>query len=774
MQSSHPAEAGAAPGLTSDPARGIASRRAARLASLAAAFCLFAASAAAQTIEPPPAPRQKGERPRIALVLGGGGAKGAAHIGVIKVLEEMRIPVDCIAGTSMGSIVGAAYATGMSAKELEQVITAVNWKEILASAPREDYPFHRKQLDFAFTLGLELGWTKDGIIPPTGLVPTHQIEALFRRIVAGAGRVPSFDRLPIPFRAVSTDLESGGMVVFDRGDLATAMRASMAVPGAFAPVEDKGRLLVDGMLVRNLPVDVGRQLCGDVVIAVPVGNPAVTREKLNNLGAIAGQAMNIAIESNEKAQLATLRDADVAIPVILQNVGSADFALVPEAIPVGEAAARKMVEALSRYSLPPQEYAEWRAGLGRLYAEDKGGRIDELRMRGFATTNPEVIRSQVESQPGTDFDPAKADRDATRIVARGDYTAVSYELTAEDGGRNVLAYNAVEKPWGPDYLLFDINLGTNGKGDTVWGLRADLEKRWLNALGAELRTSVQLGRPNLVSVEYYQPLDLRQRFFFAPSVFGTQTLYYLYSGDTRLGQVDARRFALRLEGGAALDTWGELRVGLLRGGVVMNSYSGRPEDVPDLGHNSLGAATLRFGYDTFDKRIYATSGTLANVNANFSNTGLGADATYRTASFTLQHVLTTHRNVMTFTLKGGSDFDTGAPFYDQFRLGGMFNLSGLRMNQLVGREFAFGSLQVRRPFAMLNRTLGTAAYAGATLELGNVYRRYDGTPASGAIAAGSLFVGIDSKIGPLWLTYGVAEGGSSALYLYIGSPLDAY
>jgi NTE family protein len=221
---------------------------------------------------------------------------------------------------------------------------------------------------------------------PGGLVPTHQIEALFRRVVAGAGEVASFDRLPIPFRAVATDLESGEMVVFDHGDLAVAMRASMAVPGAFAPVDVEGRVLVDGMLVRNLPVDVARQACADIVIAVPVGPGRLARQ-VNAPDQWVGQAMNIAVEANEKAQLATLTDKDVLVPVLLKDIGSSDFADVPRAIPIGEAAARAAAASLSRYSLSAQDYAKWRSGLRELAAAPKP-RIDEVRMSGFNVTNP--------------------------------------------------------------------------------------------------------------------------------------------------------------------------------------------------------------------------------------------------------------------------------------------------------------------------------------------------------------------------------------------------
>lgn len=732
-------------------------------------FCLLAtlhvASAAdEQNVHPQ-------QRPRIALALGGGGAKGAAHVGVIKVLEEMRIPVDCVAGTSMGSIVGAAYATGMSAQQLEQVITAVNWKEILASAPRQETPVHRKNLDLIFTLGLELGVKEGGVVAPGGLVPSHQIESLFRRILAGAGQTADFDQLPIPFRAVATDLENGAMVVFDKGDLAAAMRASMAVPGAFSPVEYNGRLHVDGMLVRNLPVDVARKMCGDVVIAVSVGNPAVTRESLAALTGVLGQAMNIAIAANEKAQLATLTPRDVAIPVILSNVTSTDFAKVPEAIPVGEAAARAVAAALSRYSLSAREYAQWRAQLTQAAAVPKVN-VDEVRLVGFRTTNPEVVRNFLHVQPGDTYDPAKADEDTTRLVARGDYTAVNYRLSTE-AGRNIVTYTAVEKPWGPNYLMFDINLSTDFKGDAAWGLRWDYEKRWINARGGELRTSMQLGRPNLLGAEFYQPLDAAQRFFVSPGAFATQTVGYLYRDGARLAQLDTRRYGVYLDGGVALGSKTEFRLGLMRGEVNQSSTVGSPE-VPDLGSSALGAGTLRFIYDSLDRRLFPNEGAYAVVRGNVSNTGLGGERGYKTLSFTISKVAASDHNVWTVALRGGSDLNSNAPFYDQFKLGGLFKFSGYRLNELIGRKYALAGVQFRRRVADISETLGTAVYAGATLEAGNVYERLFGTQSRGALLSGSLFLGINSKLGPVYLGYGHSEGDHSAFYLYLGSSLELF
>jgi NTE family protein len=710
------------------------------------------------------APGAPGARPRIGLVLGGGGAKGGAHIGVLKVLEEMRVPVDCIVGTSMGAIVGAAYAAGLPANQLAEVVSAVNWRDVLKTAPREEYPVRRKGLDFIFTNGFEVG-VKDGdLAMPGSFLPTQQIEELFRRIVSRARQTSDFNKLPIPFRAVATDLESGEVMVFDHGDLAVAMRASMAVPGIFSPVDYNGRLYVDGMLVRNLPVDVARKLCADVVIAVPVGNPAATRDNLQGALKVMGQAMNIAIESNEKAQLATLTPRDVAIPVILTDITSGDFYKVPEAIPVGEAAARKAAASLARYSLPPNEYAAWRGDLRQL-AVARSAVIDEVRIEGTKVTDPEVVKTHLATKPGDTYNAENADADSAKLVARGDFTAVSTQLVTENG-RNVLVYNVTEKPYGPDYLKFDADLTTDFKGDTYWGLRVDYEKRWLNDLGGEARVAAQLGHPNALLAEFYQPVEKSQTFFVVPGLYANQILQYVYRNLNEVGQFDVRRYGARLEGGAALGSWGEVRVGLLRGRVDTRKTLG-DDTVQAPGGNDAGAATLRFSYDQVDQRLYPTRGGSASVNGYWSSTGLGADQSYKYLDARWLKVQSFGRNVFTVAARGGTDFNSNVPLYDQFKLGGLFQFSGYRTAQLVGREYALGSVQYRRRIGDLNETLGTGVYAGGTLEAGNVWQRADGTSAKGVIFSGS-------ELGPIYLGYGRSEGGRSAFYLYIGSAIEAF
>jgi NTE family protein len=710
------------------------------------------------------------KRLRIALALGGGGAMGAAHIGVIKVLEELRVPVDCIAGTSMGAVVGAAYATGMDADALDRIMTSINWKDTFKSAPRQDIPVRRKELDFVFTLGLELG-IKDGQVRvPKGLVPTQQIENLFKRIVAGARQTNRFADLPIPFKAVATDIESGDMVVLERGDLTQAMRASMAVPGAFAPVELNDRLLIDGMFVRNLPVDVARRSCGDVVIAVTVGNPPPKRGDLKDALSVLGRAAALGTELNEKAQLDTLSERDVAIKVVLDGINATSFDRIPEAIPIGEAAARNLRAQLARYGLSTTAYAAWRAGLGDV-AVARTERIDEVRIEGTEQTNPEVLRNFITLRPGDVFDPEQASADTTRLIGRGDFESVDFRTTQE-ADKTVLTYTVREKGLGTDRLLFDLNVQTDFEGDTRWGIRVDHRRTWVNSLGGEWRNTVQVGAPALVSSEFYQPLDAAQRFFVAPRLYYSNSFEDLFVDEKRVARLDVSRYGGALDVGMALGTWGEWRLGLERGRSDIDIDIGTP--LASGRRVSIGLWRTRFEYDQLDQAIFPTRGTRAVAWYYESTKSLGADDGYRKGQLNLRSVLSRGRNVFELGLRGGSDFGSDTPVYDQFALGGLNNFSGYQIGALRGREYVLGGATFRRRIFDLSGALGTGVYVGGGAQVGNVYDRIDGSDSSGVIWSGSAYLIIDSKLGPLYVGAGYSEGGRLAGYLYIGSSFDVF
>src|SRR5690348_13630394 len=287
--------------------------------------CLAVLAAAAAGAQQPEGTTPPKERPRIGLALAGGGARGGAHIGVLKVLEELHVPIDCIAGTSMGALVGGGYASGMRAGEIEQFITRVDWKSVVGGVgSRELQPAEQKR--FNDTSGsVELGLKGGRIVPPSGLIASSRVEDVLRSYVAQARAVADFDRLPIPYRAVATDMLTGNMVVIGHGDIATAMRASMAIPGAFAPVVADQYVLADGFMVRNLPIDVVRNLCADVVIAVNLAKPTAKREQLVGPASLISRSNDIMMEANERAQLETLTDRDIRIDVDLGAFSAADI-----------------------------------------------------------------------------------------------------------------------------------------------------------------------------------------------------------------------------------------------------------------------------------------------------------------------------------------------------------------------------------------------------------------------------------------------------------------
>ncbi|HUJ52989.1 MAG TPA: patatin-like phospholipase family protein, partial [Steroidobacteraceae bacterium] len=295
----------------------------------------------AQALTETPSAAPLHHRPRVGLVLSGGGARGAAHVGVLKVLEQTHVPIDAIAGTSMGAVVGGLYASGLSARDIEKIMTSINWQDAFRDRPpREDLDLRRKEEDENYLVKFPLGVRDGQIVLPKGLVQGQRLTETLRRLTLPVARITHFDDLPTPFRAVATDLENGDRVVMDSGDLTTAMRASLSAPGVFAPVERDGRLLVDGGIADNLPVDIARAMGVDVLIVVDVSAPLLVRQQLSSAPVISNQMLAILIRHNSEAQLASLTPKDILIQPPLGNASSFDFGSVGKVIGAGEIAAR--------------------------------------------------------------------------------------------------------------------------------------------------------------------------------------------------------------------------------------------------------------------------------------------------------------------------------------------------------------------------------------------------------------------------------------------------
>ncbi len=424
--------------------------------------------------------------PRIGLALSGGGARGIAHVGVLKVLEELRVPIHCVTGTSMGAIVGGTFAAGTPPLEMEKLVLAANWDEIFRDRPpRQEISVRRKIDDYKTLFAPEYG-VKDGSLAlPKGFIAGVSIESFFRMLSIRAFDVTDFRKLPIPFRAMATDIETGEAIVLDHGSVAQAMRASMSLPGAIAPVEIDGRLLVDGGISNNLPIDEARKLCADVVIAVNISTPALKRKDITSALSVTTQLVNFLGKQTVDDQLKSLGERDVLIAPDLGDISVSTFDRSVDAIRIGEEATRAMADSLRRYSVPPEQYAALRA---TQVAELKPlGSVDEIRIEGLERTNPEVLQALVQTKAGEPLSEGKIGADLRRVYGQGGFESISYHITG-DGGPRAMVIEPREKSWGPDYLRFGLGLASDFQGDSMFNALFQYRKTWLNRLGGEWLT----------------------------------------------------------------------------------------------------------------------------------------------------------------------------------------------------------------------------------------------------------------------------------------------
>jgi NTE family protein len=706
-------------------------------------------------------------RPRIGLVLSGGGARGAAHIGVLKVLEEMRVPIDYIAGTSMGSIVGGSYASGNSVDQMLRDISTIKSADLATDSPsRQDIAIRRKEDDLKNYLGPELGLRRGRLLLPKGVVTGIGLEAVLRDLAKVKGSV-DFDKLPIPFRACATDIETGKMTVFRSGDLAAVMRASMSVPGAIAPAEIEGKALVDGGLTRNLPVDVAREMGADVIIAVNLGTPLMRRDQIDSLLGVTGQMINILTEQNVSASLASLKPDDILILPELGDYSSTDFDHMPDTVPIGEAAARKVKDLLKRYSLTPEQYAEHRSRQTGVAAADTSP-INEIRVEGLKRVNPKVIAENMETQVGKPLDIKVVDADMRRIYGRGDFEHVGYRLI-EEPGKRVLVVDAVEKSWGPDYLRFGLGLSSETNGDSYFNVLASYRKTWLNRLGAEWRNDVQVGQATLLFSEFYQPLSVHRYFFLAPMVQYDQYLSKVFQGDVPLATYNNRITTVGLDLGSQITKYGELRIGLVGGSRTFTLSSGPSYLVPAVDNADIGAVRARLRIDQLDSVKFPRSGYAATAEILDSSTGLGARDNYTRWEGDLITAVSSGDNTVQLALKGGGTIGSSPlPVYDQFSFGGFLRLSGYQTGQFYGESITFGRLMYYRKLSKAVLTEGV--YAGASLEAGRIGGQLVSGNATGMVTAGALFVAADTPLGPMYLGYGIGEDANRTIYFFLGRP----
>lgn len=704
------------------------------------------------------------QRPRVALVLSGGGARGAAHVGVLRVLEEMRVPIDLIVGTSAGAVVGGLYASGMSPDEITVFLTDLDWDRALTDRPpRRNLSFRRKEDDARYLTRLEIGYRNGRLYLPRGLIAGQNVNFLLKTQTLDAAAIERFDDLPIPFRAIATDIETGEMVVLDHGDLALAMRASMSVPGAFAPVEVDGRLLVDGGLVRNLPVDVARSLGADVVIAVNVATPLAARDELADVVGLSIQVINVLTLQNVADSVAALTERDVLIQPELRTVEASAFRQIRQAIASGISATRAAAARLAPLAIAPEKYQH--------YLDRQRGRnreppvIDFIEVVGNERVATEVISSRVRTASGQPLDLDVLAVDLERVYAIGDFENVNFSIVERDGTQG-LRILVREKAWGPHYLKFGLNVMEDFEGGSAYDLLFNHTLTNVNDLAGEWKTDVQLGETRALTSEFFQPLNTGGNWFLAPEIFFTSTTFDLFSGSERLAEYRSRRAGVALDAGWQPDNVGEIRIGVSRAKADAEKRIG-DSGLPDL-HDELGQYRFEATIDQIDSIDFPRQGFYARLSGEFARSALGSEIEYDKMGFEVTGAISGSRNTLVLSAEYGTSRESDLPLYDQYALGGFLSLSGMRQGQLRGDAVAAMRLIYMGRLYKLSPLVGDALYAGLSVEFGNVWAKEEDIDLKNMRSGNALFVGSDTVLGPLLIGFGYAEGGNRAIYLSLG------
>ncbi|MFN7549305.1 MAG: patatin-like phospholipase family protein [Pseudomonadota bacterium] len=702
--------------------------------------------------------------PRVGLVLGGGGARGAAHVGVLEVLERLRVPVACVAGTSMGALVAGAWAAGLGPAGLRAALAQADWADMFVDNPDySDLNFRAKRLAQRFLPGSEVGVKDGGLVAPPGVVSGQKIKLFFNQLVGADRGERRIEDLPLPVSIIATDIGNGERVVLRDGSLTEAMRASMSVPGLLAPLEYRGRKLVDGGLVDNLPVREVRERCGaDVVIAVSVGSPPLPPEQVSGLLSVTTQMVALLTEQNVQATLASLRPTDVLIAPALGPISSASFERHAEAADLGRAAAEALAHRLAGLGVDAERYAAWERTLGRA-SRPLVPRVDEVQVAGLVRADEQVVRRDLGQREGAPLDTARLERDILRAYGDGWYERVDYAVLKQDG-RQVLRLLPVEKSWGPDYLRLGLRLDSSLSQGSTYQLRVGHQRTWLNALGGELLLTGDLGSATGAAAEWFQPLARDRRWFADAAVEYRRERVDYWLGDQRIAQYRSARSRLELVLGHSLPLVGQLRAGW-RELEVGNTLDTGVDVLAARPQRAGGGWVLALDFDQFDRLYFPSRGW--SVKAEWFDSPrrdhTRASVDLRAALPIADWVLGS-RAAWTGTPRGV------LPVTEAGRLGGFLNLSAFASGQFVGEEVALAQVRAERIIGRLPLGLRGDMRLGVAFEGGRVGTTYFRQRREGWLGSLAVYLGGDTPVGPVYLGIGHGSGGATNAYLVIGTP----
>lgn len=707
-------------------------------------------------------------RPRIGLALSGGGARGFSHVGVLKALETLRVPVDCIVGTSAGAAVGAAYALGWSPQQIESRLQGADWDgDVFDDRPsRTEVPLRRKARAGAEPLGVTMGVDTQGLKGGAGVLVGQKISLFLHEFLGNSTDWASFDQLPIPFRAVTTDLVTGTKVLSEHGSLVDTVRASMAVPGAFAPVRKGSMQLVDGGLSQNLPVESVRALCADTVIAVNVGTPLLGADEISGLLSVALQVISIQMEQNIRASLAALAPHDILITPQLSNISPLDFASGTLGIPDGEAATLNAAPALQALALTETDYALWQAS--RAARRPSVPLVANLVVGETRYVDPAyfALPTKADGVAPAQVDTAALHRKIRQWTGSGDFSLIGYALRPAEAGYQ-LQIEPQESSVGPNYLQLGFSGITDSTGNSDFVLQAAFSKRWLNTWGAEWLSVARLGQARSFSTEWFQPLGVGSAAYVQPRLFVTNEPRTVFVNDRAVGEFALRRSGFEL-GVGLQGRLGDVRLAWMQSDLSVEPSVGLTQVAPN--RIPLDGWRVSGLYDQLDDPDFPRSGSALNIDGYIARAPSANSQRYQ--RWGVSAVTAQSRGAHTLRLSGRWAQVSAATnsVADVVGVGGLFSLSGYQPNQFLGREVWQGSLAYYQRLLPLPQPFGNGLFAGLSLEIARI-RDPVGNPQSSLQRAGSaLFLGASTALGPVFLALGMASDGHRAVYVYLGRP----
>jgi NTE family protein len=699
-------------------------------------------------------------RPRIGIALEGGGALGFAHIGVLRWFEEHHIPIDYIAGTSMGGLVGGLYATGKTPKQMEDFVREQDWDTIIGGrTPYEDLSYRRKEDLRAFQNPIVLGLRHRKLSVASGLNAGHEVSMLIDRETLPYSNLDSFDDLPIPFRCVATDLISAKQVVFSQGSLQTALRATMSIPGLFAPVHDGDRVYVDGGLIGNLPTDVVREMGADIVIAVHLDVAHADPKQVQSVFGVLGRAIDVVIRDNEIRGMA---DADLIVNVNLRAYNSLDYNKGEAIIGIGGEAAESKERILSPYSLDEaswQQYLQERTARGRRAVPVPRF----VKVEGADREAAVNLEKFLQPLTGTPVDNARVNQYLTRLTGNGRYDAADYALAKRDG-QDGLIVTVHERTYAPPILQVAFAVDGSENDDVTYTLLTRLTFMDVAGYRSEWRTDVQFGNTYGAATELYRPFAATSKWFIAPHADASSAAFNIFRKNDPQADYRLYRTHIGADVGYGFSRFTEVRAGYEVGYLDAHLRLGTPAFASVAGR--VGDTKLHFLSAHTDDPIAPRDGYSFETTFQWFDTNPGATGSFPVVQGQWMYFLPITKPASIFVeAQGGTTFGSRRSGVPQFFLGGPARLSAYGTNELFGNQFYYFRAGYLHDLLTLPPFVGKRVYAFGAYEFGKMYAVPTASKFPNDVAAGVL---AETAIGPLLIGGSVGDTGHRKWFFQLG------